>query len=69
MHISEVEKMRQERDHEMRHGHLSKTDREEMKPNQDMYKYNRHEMRHHSEEDNFGGMHGVDPNSHGVENQ
>lgn len=69
MHISDVEKMRQQREHEMRHGHLSKQDREEMKPNPEYYKYQRGDMRYHSEEDNFGGMNGVDPNSHGVEMQ
>jgi hypothetical protein len=69
MHISDVEKYRNQRDHEMRHGHLSKTDRNEMARPPEYYKYERGEMRHHSEEDNFGGMHGVDPSSHGAELQ
>lgn len=30
MHISEVEKYRRERDHQMRHGHLSAKDRDEV---------------------------------------
>lgn len=62
MHLSEIEKVRIEREHEMRHGHLSKEDREALKPNREFYKYGRHEMRHVSEEDNFGGMNDKDPN-------
>lgn len=67
MHISEVEKYRKERDHQARHGHLSAKDRDETAYHR--YGADKFDKNYHSPEDNFGGMHGVDPNSHGVENQ
>ena len=60
MHISEVEKYRQERDHQMRHGHLSARDRDSIayhRAYQDL-----HGKNYHSPEDNFGGQNGIDPN-------
>lgn len=65
MHISEVEKYRQEKEHEMRNGHLSKNDREQIAYHR--YGGDMADKNYHSPEDTFGGMHGVDPNSHGVE--
>ena len=65
MNLHEVNKMREEREHEMRHGHLSKHDRE---------KVAYHRMRpggwpdekgYHSPEENEG----IDQNAHGVELQ
>ena len=64
MHISEVEKYRKEKDRLMRGDYqaVARSDKndtygiETKSPDDD-------------NKDMFGGMHGVDPNSHGVENQ
>lgn len=49
MHISEVEKMRLEKEHNMRHGHLSEKDRDEMA----MHRYgaNKFDKNYHSPEE------------------
>lgn len=62
MHISDVEKYRKEKEHEMRYGHLSHADRQKL------------DMRHNFPDTGDKHYHspeneGVDYNSHGVELQ
>lgn len=54
MHINEVKRMQEEKEHLMRHEGKHPAN------------YNEAEKMNN---DNWGGMHGVDPNSHGVEQQ
>lgn len=54
MHISEVKRMQEEKDHLMR--------------NEGKHPANRNEV-NQFDHDNFGGMHGIDQNAHGAELQ
>lgn len=54
MNISDVKRMQHEKDHLMRY--------------EGKHPANYNEV-DHMMHDNFGGMHGIDPNSHGAENE
>jgi len=67
MDLNKVKQLQDEKDHQMRHGHLSQKDRDSLAMHH-MYQ-DKYDKNYHSPDHVDGEMEGVDPNSHGVELQ